>query len=84
MTLTPEGRCQSKFFGKDKGATITGNWLAANGWLVVTVVGKTEHNWTDSLSLIPTGDIEHFRIHSLNASHLVMAAGGQTNTYNRK
>ena len=83
MTLVPEGRFQSKFVGKDKEVSFTGNWLVSNSWVILTVTGKSERNWTNSTS-IPIGDIEHFRIVSLDAVHLVMEADGQTNTYNRK
>jgi hypothetical protein len=81
MTFAPEGRCESKFVGKDKGATFTGNWFVSNSWLVVTVTGKSERNMTNAVHI---GQVTHFSILSLDADRLVTAADGQTSTYNRK
>ena len=82
MTLAPEGKFQSRFIGKDKEATFTGNWLVSNSCVVLTVTGKGARNWTNSI--ISIGDITHLSILSLDAGRLVMAADGQTNTYSRK
>lgn len=81
MTFAPEGRCQSNFVGKDKEATVAGNWFFSNRWLVVTITGKSERNMTNSAYV---GQITHFSILSLDAGRLVTAADGQTSTYNRK
>jgi len=83
MTLTPEGRFQSRFVGEDKEATFTGDWLVSNRCVVLTVTGKTDRNWTNPIS-ISIGDIEYYKIVSLDAVHLVMEGDDQTNAYNRK
>ncbi|MCL4789553.1 MAG: hypothetical protein KJ070_22645 [Verrucomicrobia bacterium] len=81
MTFAPEGRCQSNFVGKDKEATVAGNWFFSNRWLVVTDYRQKRAEYDQLSTPWPAYTFQHPQP---DAGRLVTAADGQTSTYNRK